>query len=300
MLRLGIVDFDSSHSIEFTRRFNHVGVDADQCVEGARVVLGCPGTSLMSSERIPGFTRQIAECGVELVERPEQMIGRMDAVLVLSICGQAHRERATPFLAAGIPTFVDKPFACSLGDAAAMVRLAREKQTVLLTSSALRFAGEIDQFRARAADYGRLHGVVSHGPAKRAEGNPGLFHYGIHAVEVLFTLMGPGCRSVTTVCTEGAESATGRWSDGRLGTLRGIRAGSTAYGCLAFCEHGVVHQPISARYAYRNLCRAMVESFTSGRAVVDPELSLEIVRFVLASLQSERNGSAEVALDAVT
>ena len=35
MLRLGIVDFDSSHSVEFTRRFNHAGVDADQRVDGA-------------------------------------------------------------------------------------------------------------------------------------------------------------------------------------------------------------------------------------------------------------------------
>ena len=50
MLRLGIVDFDSSHAIEFTRRFNHAGVDGDQCVDGARVEVGCPqlqhGTAL--------------------------------------------------------------------------------------------------------------------------------------------------------------------------------------------------------------------------------------------------------------
>ena len=36
-------------------------------VEGARVVLGWPGTSQMSPERIPVFTPQIQACGVESV-----------------------------------------------------------------------------------------------------------------------------------------------------------------------------------------------------------------------------------------
>ena len=71
MLRLGIVDFDSSHSIEFTRRFNHCGVDPDQQVQGARVVLGYPGESTISPERIPGFTKEVTGCGVTLVDRPE-------------------------------------------------------------------------------------------------------------------------------------------------------------------------------------------------------------------------------------
>ena len=38
MLRLGIVDFDSSHSVEFARRFNHQGVASEQFVDGAQVV----------------------------------------------------------------------------------------------------------------------------------------------------------------------------------------------------------------------------------------------------------------------
>lgn len=55
-IRIGIVDFDSSHCVEFTRRINHVGISADQWVDGAEVVVGCPGTSLLAPERIAGFT----------------------------------------------------------------------------------------------------------------------------------------------------------------------------------------------------------------------------------------------------
>ena len=59
MLRLGIVDFDSSHCVEFTRRINGIGVPDDQCVDGGRVVLGWPGTSEMAPERIEGFRPEI-------------------------------------------------------------------------------------------------------------------------------------------------------------------------------------------------------------------------------------------------
>ncbi|MGH7199903.1 MAG: Gfo/Idh/MocA family protein [Planctomycetaceae bacterium] len=297
MIRLGLFDFDSSHSIEFTRRLNHVGVDRDQCVDGARVVLGCPGASRIAPERIAGFTRDIETCGVELVERPGEMLGRIDAALVLSLAGDAHLEGVRPFLEAGIPAYVDKPFACRWADASEMIELAAQHGTMVFSSSALRFAEEVRDFQEDTTRYGAMHGCVSYGPAKRDAGNPGLFHYGIHAVELLFALMGRGCTEVATVSTDAAETVTARWSDGRTAVLRGNRAGSTAYGFLAFCEAGVIHQPVSARYAYRNLLREIVRAFETAAPAVDPLDTLEIVSFILASLESERRDGGAVRLD---
>lgn len=297
MLRLGIIDMDSSHSIEFTRRFNRCGVDADQIVDGATVVLGYAGESLMSPERVPGFRKQVLECGVELVDSPEAMIGRIDAVLVLSICGDAHLARVRPFLEAGIPSYVDKPFACTLKDAAEMVDLAQRRGVPMFTSSSLRYSHDLIAFREKLPALGGLHGAISWGPAKRHPGNPGLFHYGIHAVEVLYSLMGTGCEEVSATWSEDAEVVTGRWSDGRLGTVRGIRRGCTGYGGAVFCEAGIVPVPACSQYAYRNLCRAMVETFTSGKPAVPHETSLEIVRFILAALASEHHGGRAMRLD---
>ena len=45
MFRLGILDFDTSHAVEFTKRLNHRDIDKDQWVDGATVVIGCPGES---------------------------------------------------------------------------------------------------------------------------------------------------------------------------------------------------------------------------------------------------------------
>src|SRR5262245_35705702 len=184
MLRLGIVDFDSSHCIEFTRRFNHVGISADQWVDGAQVVAGWPGSSEMAPERIPGFREQMIAAGVPLVDDPTQMIGQVDGVLILSLCGAAHLERARPFLEAGVPTFVDKPFTCSLVHTLELLRLARTSGTPLAYGSGLRFSEDVAELRSVLERVGVVQGIQSCGPAKRSPMNPGLFHYGIHAVEV--------------------------------------------------------------------------------------------------------------------
>ena len=58
MIKLGILDFDTSHGVEFTKRLNHIGDDKDQCVEGAKIVIGCPGESKLSPERDPRLHRR--------------------------------------------------------------------------------------------------------------------------------------------------------------------------------------------------------------------------------------------------
>lgn len=297
MFRLGIVDFDSSHSIEFTRRFNHVGLSADQYVDGARVVAGWPGTSEMAPERIEYFAPQVAACGVELVDSPAALLGKIDGVLILSLCGSAHLGRVRPFLEAGVPSFVDKPFACGADDAEEMLRLSARTGTPLFHASALRFAEEVASLKSEASRHGTLQGLMSYGPAWRVDANPGLLHYGIHAVEVLYALLGPGCESVVAVHTDVADLVSGRWRDGRLGTVRGGRAGATAYGVLAFCEQGVIRKHVSTVYAYRNLCRTIVDFFTTRIAPVSHAEILEVTQFVLAALESERRGGGPVQLE---
>jgi virulence factor len=57
MIKLGILDFDTSHTIEFTKRLNRTsGTPKDQFVEGAEIVIACPGESKLSPERVEGFT----------------------------------------------------------------------------------------------------------------------------------------------------------------------------------------------------------------------------------------------------
>src|SRR5262249_30425194 len=230
MIKLGILDFDTSHAVEFTKRLNQIGDtprEKEQFVEGAQVVVGCPGESKLSPERIEGFTAQMKKFGVPLVDKPTDMIGKVDGMLIEAVDGTVHYERARPFLEAGIPCFIDKPFTCSVEDAKKIAALAAKKKVPVFSSSSLRYAPEVVEYVADAKR-GRLFGCVVYAPASLSpipERNAGLFHYGIHGVEMLYTLMGPGCKRVTCTSDKDTDVVTGHWNDGRVATFRGIRAG---------------------------------------------------------------------------
>ena len=290
MIRLGILDFDTSHVIEFTTRLNHKHADKEQWAEGAEVVIGCPGESRIMPERIPGYKMQMEKLGVPLVEKPADMIGKVDGMLIESQEGGVHWERARPFLEAGVPCYIDKPFTCGVADARKIVELASKKKLPVFSASSLRYAPELVEY-VGDTKHGKVLGALAYGPAplSGSERNPGLFHYGIHAVEILYTLMGPGCQRVTCTHEKDCDVVTGQWDDGRLATVRGIRGGHADYGCLAFSEKGVQPVPMSPKYIYRELLKWIVEMFVTGKSPLDPAVTVEIVGFIEAAYRSANN-----------
>lgn len=291
MIRLGILDFDTSHVVEFTKRLLHKDVPEDQWVDGASVVVGCPGTSKLSPERIPGFTETMKKYGIKLVDDPAAMIGQVDGMLIEAVDGSVHWERAKPFLEAGIPCFVDKPFACSLADAKKIAELAEKKKLPLFSSSSLRYAPEVVAYKKNDKP-GKLTGAVTYGPASEHERNPGLFHYGIHAVEMLYALMGPGCKRVTNSKDKGTDVVTGTWADGRMGTVRGLRVGKAEFGFVAFAEKAVTSVTVGTKDIYRELLKKVVEMFATGKSPLDIRETLEIVAFMEAANKSGTNHGA--------
>lgn len=288
MLRFGILDFDTSHAVEFTKRLNHRDIEEEQFVTGGKVVIGCPGESKLSPERIPGFTATMKKLEVPLVDKPTDMIGKVDVMLIEAVDGSVHWERAKPFLEAGIPCFVDKPFACSVTDARKLIELAAKKKLPLFSSSSLRFAPELVAHLAEPK-HGKPLGALSYGPASLHERNPGLFHYGIHAVEVLYTIMGTGCSAVTCTSDKTVDVVTGHWKDGRVATIRGTRAGASTYGAVVFGEKGTTHLTIGTKYIYRELLKQIVATYTTGKPPMDVAVTLEIVAFIEAAFKSANN-----------
>lgn len=304
MIRLGVLDFDTSHVVAFTTRLNHKGIDKEQWVDGATVVVGCPGTSRIMPERIPGYKKEMEKLGVALVDKPEDMIGKVDGMLIESQEGGVHWERARPFLEAGLPCYIDKPFTCGVADAHKIVDLARKKKVPVFSSSSLRYAPELVAFCADGK-HGKVLGALAYGPAplyeKDARRNPGLYHYGIHAVEILYALMGPGCRRVSCTHEKDVDVVSGQWKDGRVATVRGIRKGKDDYGALAFTEKSVFPVLIDKRTvgtAYRELLKRIVEMFKTGKSPLDVAVTVEIVAFIEAANRSAANHGAGEQLPA--
>jgi virulence factor len=210
-------------------------------------------------------------------------------VLIESQEGAAHLGRARPFLEAGVPLFIDKPFTSSVHDAFEIVRLAGRLGVPVFSSSSLRFTPELVALLEDHETLGTIHGASSWTPAAMHPGNPGLFHYGIHGVETLYAVMGPGCHEVWSAADPGGEVVMGRWRDGRVGTVRGIRTGAAPFGVTVFADKAVRTLDLDTRFIYRELLRQIVAFFETGRPPFPLSHTVEIVAFIEAALHSANN-----------
>jgi hypothetical protein len=288
--RLGIVDCDTSHVVAFTQRLHHVDVGEDHWVDGAQIVAAVPMPSRVSPERVPRFVEQLRAYGIRILDRPDQLLGEVDGVLVEANDGSVHLERALPFVEKGIPTWIDKPLACSTADALALTAAAKRGGTPLFSASSLRFDVPVQDVHARREELGAVTGADAFSPASQHPRNPGFFHYGVHAVEVAYSLLGRGCRRVRCIRTEGTDLALGEWVDGRLGTVRGIRSGARQTGFTAVTENQVIASRCGP-YQYRELLKRMIEFFRTGLSPVPLEEMVEVVAFQeAANLSMERAG----------
>jgi predicted dehydrogenase len=230
---------------------------------------------------------------VEIVESIEELCGKVDGVLLESVDGRPHLEQVRPVIAAGKPVFVDKPMAGSLADVMEMFRLAEEHDVPCWSSSSLRFAPGIIGMR-NDSEIGEVMGCDAYGPCHLEEHHPDLYWYGVHGVEILFTIMGTGCESVSRVQTEDFEFVVGRWEDGRIGTFRGIRAGKSDYGAMVFGTQGI--RPAGKYTGYEPLVEEIVKFFKTGEPPVPAEETIEMFAFMSAADESKARGGVVVSL----
>ena len=290
-LRIGMIGLDTSHCLAFTKILNNA--DDPKHIPGCRVVMVYPKGSPdieSSVSRVPKYTEDIKKLGVEVVDDLEAMIQQVDAVLLETNDGRPHLEQLIPVLKAGKPCFIDKPIAGSLVDCLAIFKLADHYKAPVFSSSSLRFG--TSTIAVRNGSIGDVTGCDTYSPCSLEATHPDLFWYGIHGVESLFTVMGPGVETVVRTQTKDFEQVTGVWADGRIGTFRGLRAGKGGYGGTAFGTTGTA--PVGAYDGYAPLVVEIVKFFNSGVAPVSSAETIDIYAFMEAADESKRKGFVNV------
>ncbi len=297
-IRVGIIGLDTSHVVAFTQLLNNPKASGD--LAGVRVVAAYRGGSPDipdSANRLDGFTKTLrTKYQIEIVDSIDELLKKVDAVLLESVDGRPHLKQVIPVLLAGKPVFIDKPIAGSLADAIRIFELARKHKVPCFSSSSLRFYPNIQAVR-KDPKIGAVLGCDTYGPCSLEPHHPDLFWYGIHGVETLFTLMGTGCEKVTRTQTKDFEQVTGTWKDGRIGTFRGIRRGPSGYGVTVFGAKGV--QQTIASGGYQPLVGEICKFFRSGKAPVSAEETIEMFAFMEAADESKRRGGVPVTLASV-
>ncbi len=297
-IRAGIIGLDTSHVVAFTGLLNAPNPKAE--LAGVRIVAAYPGGSPdipSSRDRVAGYTKELSEkFGVAIVGSIDELLEKVDVVLLESVDGRPHLEQARPVFKARKPVFIDKPVAGTLADAIAIYDLARETGTPCFSSSSLRYSPGIIALKANAK-LGEVIGCDTFGPCSLEEHHPDLFWYGVHGVESLYTIMGTGCESVTRTHTDSTDMAVGIWKGGRVGTFRGLRKGPYKYGGTVFGMKG--NAPVGDYGGYEPLVVEIVKFFKTGKPPVAADETVEIFAFMEAADESKRQGGKPVTIESV-
>lgn len=294
-LRIGLVGTDTSHVTAFAAGLNGDEKSPNH-IPGGRIVGALKGGSPdlpESADRIEKFAEELkTKWGVKFYDDIPSLCKDVDAILLTSVDGRVHLAQFQQIIAAKKPVFIDKPLAATLADAREIARLAKAAGIAWFSASSLRYGDIATKMNVPAGV-----GVTTFGPGPLEPKFPlQLSWYAIHPVELLYTLMGPGCEEVWRVQGANEDIITGRWKDGRIGVARTLRPGNGKYGAAFLAKDGVHASQPEWKEGYAPLLKKILEFFHTGKAPVAPEETLEIFSFLDAAQRSSEAGGQAMKL----
>lgn len=293
--KIGVIGLDTSHSVEFTKVLN---TTADSSLyQGYRVTAAYPygsRTIASSYNRISGYVDKMKNYQVSTCSSLEELLAQVDCVLLETNDGHLHPQQAEKVFAAHKRVFIDKPLGANLRDVKKIYKISAQYESPFFTSSALRYTSAIAEIR-EGKRTGKVLGATCFSPATIEPSHEDLYWYGIHGVEMLFAVMGPGCKTVQASHSTDTELATGVWDDGRIGTFRGARSGVNAFGGMVFGEKG--NAVLGDYEGYERLLKAIIDYFETGIVPVPMQESKEIYAFMTAFQKSKTQKGRPVRLE---
>jgi predicted dehydrogenase len=222
-----------------------------------------------------------------IVTRPEDVIGQVDAVVIATDDGTDHVRRARPFVEAGLPVFVDKPMAVSPDELRQFVKWHRAGY-ILLSTSGMRYAPEM---RADFSALGDLRWITSF-TCKTWE------RYGIHALEAVEPLIGPGFLTVTTQGGENGDVVHLTHCSGVRVTLGALHDAYGSFGAVhLYGTKGELALKLTDTYhAFRGQLVAWIDMLRTGRRPLPFEETVELMAVIIAGIRSREQGGRTVAI----
>jgi predicted dehydrogenase len=309
-VKIGVLGLDNYQAVAYAQLFNSPKATGD--LAGVRVVAAYPiGSDAIAESRtsLPKWKEQIGKFGVEMVDSVDELLKRCDAVMIMSLDGRQHLKQVEPVLRAKKPVYIGRPLAGSLEDAIAVFKLAEETKTPCWSSSQHRFSPGFSGMKNHP-EVGRVLGCDVYGGGNGPDETPGFIWSSLHSIETLYAIMGPGVVSVTCTSTDFAEQFTCVWSDGRVGTYRGIKQGAVKYSATVFGDKGVSTAgiyghgvpvkgvvPTNDEYmGYKGNAIEMAKFYKGGQAPVTAAETIEIFTLLKAAEMSKAAGGTTVKL----
>ena len=281
-----MVGLDTSHVNGFCKLFNKKKTN-----DGMKIAFGYPGGSDLcevSHGRMMKFTMAAAQHGVEIIDDLEALVNKSDAIILTSCDGRQHLEQYKIIAPKGIPVYIDKPFACSVGDAKAIITLSENYNSPVFSASSLRYAKGI-QGITQDKD---VKIAEAYGPVNLLDDYPGWFWYGVHTAEILFELLGSGVQDVTASSNGNIDFIYSNWSGGKTGISIGYRLDCFHdWGARIWHAKGMVDTVAKTKPSFFDLMVPEVKKFfKTGESPVDNSEMIEIMAYLEAVNTSLETG----------
>jgi predicted dehydrogenase len=226
-----------------------------------------------------------------IVDKAEDVIGEVDAVIIGTDKGWEHVERTRPFIEAGLPVFVDKPLCDNVADLRTFIEWVKGG-AMIMSSSSLRYMKEYMPYQISTNELGELRYI-------NMTMNKSWERYGIHALEPVFTITGPGYVSVQN---------TGGINNNILHLVhkRGIDVNlaliydSAASPMKIVGTKDSVTIPIKdSYYSFHKQLDTFVEYLESGVRPYPFEETVELMEIIIAGIRSREEGGRVVTLEEI-
>ena len=240
----------------------------------------------------PEVTRSLcAACRIpHAVDRREDMLGQVDAVIIARDDHETHLELARPFLEAGLHVLIDKPL--SLDPEALRYFAPYLGEGRLMSCSGMRYARELDEVRATIADYGRIRlmrGAVVLSWEK----------YGIHLVDAIYGVT--QARPVSVAALEAPHASLAiSMDDGSLLQIDALGDVPPTFHFEFFGTARASSHDVTDNFSmFRRMLWHFAQMIGSGRPAVPAADTLGAMRLLIAGRQAIENGRS-VRLSEVT
>jgi predicted dehydrogenase len=210
MYNIGIVGSESSHAEAFAKLLNIPDpANGKYAFPGFRAA-GIYGTDAAR-------TKQVAADGMipKIYEDHLDMIGKVDAVMVVLRRGSMHAQYSLPFINAGVPTWIDKPFTEKNSDALMILESAYKHNTLVMGGSTTKYVNDVIAIRTSVNDgsIGKIRGGSISFPATLSNDYGGIYFYGSHLVEMTLEIFGYYPGSVIASEKNGTVTAIVKYAD---------------------------------------------------------------------------------------
>ena len=305
MLKLGIIGMSegNGHPYSWSAIINgdFDKAEMDECgfagiplyLEANRDTLGIDGarvTHIWTQDR--KLSEHIAlASGIDLVvDSLEEMIGKVDAVLLARDDPEQHMAMAKPFLDAGIPIFIDKPLTINPDE---LVYFSEQNQNgkFIMSCSSMRYSFECLTMKTELASLGKIELATVVGVKDWTK-------YGIHMLEALFALLDdPIAVSVQHISESGKDIVLVKFENGLLVTVHLFMDIAPTFQLSLYGRNG--WQLVEIKNSYSMFKENLTEFIRSVREE-KPRLSFgktaNIIRTLIGAQESLKLGGQTIQL----